>query len=155
MQKITTFLWFDDQAEAAVEHYTSIFDDTKVVEVHRYGASGPGTPGSVMTIVFELAGQRFIALNGGPTFTFTEAISLSVDCADQDEVDRYWARLTDGGVEQPCGWLKDRFGVSWQIVPRQLMELLADPDPGRVERVTRAMLTMKKIDVAALVAAAG
>ena len=148
MQKITTFLWFDDQAEEAARHYTSIFDDSRVVDIQRYGEAGPG---SVMTVTFELAGQRFIALNGGPHFTFTEAISLSVDCATQDEVDELWARLGDGGEEGPCGWLKDKYGLSWQIVPSKLTELMSDPDPAKSARVTKAMLGMKKIDIQGLV----
>ncbi|MFD8380078.1 VOC family protein [Streptomyces sp. NPDC059679] len=151
MQKITTFLWFDDQAEEAARHYTSIFDDSRVVDIQRYGEAGPGEPGSVMTVTFELAGQRFIALNGGPHFTFTEAISLSVDCATQDEVDELWARLGDGGEEGPCGWLKDKYGLSWQIVPSKLTELMSDPDPAKSARVTKAMLGMKKIDIQGLV----
>ncbi|ADI04021.1 MULTISPECIES: VOC family protein [Streptomyces] len=151
MQKITTFLWFDDQAEEAARHYTSIFDDSRVVDIQRYGEAGPGEPGTVMTVTFELAGQRFIALNGGPHFTFTEAISLSVDCATQDEVDELWARLGDGGEDGPCGWLKDKYGLSWQIVPRKLTELMSDPDPAKSARVTKAMLGMKKIDIQGLV----
>ncbi|AEW98139.1 MULTISPECIES: VOC family protein [Streptomycetaceae] len=150
MQKITTFLWYDDQAEEAVRHYTSVFDDSRVVQVQRYGEAGPGTPGTVMTVVFELAGQRFIALNGGPHHTFTEAISLYVDCATQEEVDALWRALGEGGQHGPCGWLKDRFGVSWQIVPTVLTELLSDPDPVRSDRVMRAMLTMSKLDIQAL-----
>ncbi|MEU1666389.1 VOC family protein [Streptomyces sparsogenes] len=151
MQKITTFLWFDDQAEQAAHHYTSVFEDSRVVEIQRYGEAGPGEPGTVMTVTFELAGQRFIALNGGPQFTFTEAISLSVDCATQEEVDQLWERLGDGGEAGPCGWLKDKYGLSWQIVPRKLTELLRDPDPARSARVMRAMLGMKKIDIQGLV----
>ncbi|MGY0064598.1 VOC family protein [Streptomyces sp. LZ34] len=151
MQKITTFLWFDHQAEEAAHHYTSIFDDSRVVDIQRYGEAGPGEAGTVMTVTFELAGQRFIALNGGPHFTFTEAISLSVDCATQEEVDELWARLGDGGEEGPCGWLKDKYGLSWQIVPGKLMELLRDPDPVKSARVTKAMLGMKKIDIQGLV----
>jgi predicted 3-demethylubiquinone-9 3-methyltransferase (glyoxalase superfamily) len=156
MQKITTFLWFDDQAEQAAHHYTSIFGDSRIVSVQRYGPAGPGAPGSVMTVTFELAGQRFIALNGGPQFPFTEAISLYVDCTSQQEVDRLWAELSDGGQEGVCGWLKDRFGVSWQIVPRTLTDLLADADadPARAERVMTAMFGMKKIDIQGLVDAA-
>jgi predicted 3-demethylubiquinone-9 3-methyltransferase (glyoxalase superfamily) len=151
MQKITTFLWFDDQAEEAVELYTSVFDDSRVLDVQRYGEQGRGTPGTVMTLTFELAGQRFIALNGGPHFRFTEAISLYVDCATQEEVDDLWTRLTaDGGQEGECGWLKDRFGLSWQIIPRTLTDLLADPDPEKSQRVMRAMLTMKKLDIQGL-----
>lgn len=151
MQKITTFLWFDNQAEEAADHYTSIFDDSRVVDIQRYGEAGPGEPGTVMTVTFELAGQRFIALNGGPHFTFTEAISLSVDCATQEEVDELWARLGEGGEEGPCGWLKDKYGLSWQIVPRKLTELMSDPDPVKSAQVTRAMLAMKKIDIQGLV----
>jgi predicted 3-demethylubiquinone-9 3-methyltransferase (glyoxalase superfamily) len=151
MQKITTFLWFDHQAEEAAQHYTSIFDDSRVVDIQRYGEAGPGEPGTVMTVTFELAGQRFIALNGGPHFTFTEAISLSVDCETQEEVDELWARLGDGGEPGPCGWLKDKYGLSWQIVPRQLNELMRDPDPAKSARVTKAMLGMKKIDIQGLV----
>ena len=150
MQKITTFLWFDDQAEEAVDHYTSIFPDSRVVDVQRYTEAGPGEPGTVMTIAFELAGQRFTALNGGPEFTFNEAVSLSVDCADQKEVDMYWEKLGEGGEEGPCGWLKDKYGLSWQIVPRALPELLRDPDPAKSARVVKAMLGMRKLDVQAL-----
>lgn len=150
-QKITPFLWFDNQAEGAVELYTSVFGDSRIVDVQRYGEAGPGAAGTVMTITFELAGQQFIALNGGPEFTFTEAVSLSVDCETQEEVDTYWERLTEGGGEQgPCGWLKDRFGLSWQINPRKLGELLGDPDPQKSQRVMKAMLGMKKIDIQGL-----
>ncbi|WP_371493815.1 VOC family protein [Kitasatospora sp. NBC_00374] len=149
-QKITTFLWFDDQAEEAARFYTSLFPDSRIVEVKRYGEAGPGEAGSVMTVAFELAGQRYVALNGGPLFPFTEAISLQVNCGDQAEVDRLWAALTEGGQESDCGWLKDRYGLSWQITPRRLMELLGDPDPVRAERVMRAMLQMRKIDIQAL-----
>ncbi|MFI9201048.1 VOC family protein [Streptomyces sp. NPDC053048] len=150
MQKITTFLWFDDQAEEAVRQYLSIFDDSRTV-LTRYGEAGPGRPGTVMTITFELAGQQFIALNGGPHFTFNEAVSLSVDCGTQEEVDELWARLGEGGEEGQCGWVKDRFGLWWQVNPRKLSELLADPDPVKAERVMKAMLQMKKIDIQALV----
>ncbi|MER7792347.1 VOC family protein [Streptomyces sp. NPDC097640] len=151
MQKITTFLWFDNQAEEAANHYTSIFDDSRIVDIQRYGEAGPGEAGTVMTVTFELAGQRYIALNGGPHFTFTEAISLSVDCATQEEVDELWARLGEGGEHGPCGWLKDRYGLSWQIVPRKLTELMSDPDPVKSAQVTKAMLGMKKIDIQGLV----
>jgi len=150
MQKITTFLWFDNQAEEAVRQYTSIFPNSRVVDVQRYGEAGPGTPGSVMTITFELAGQQFIALNGGPEFRFTEAISLSVECETQEEVDELWERLGEGGEHGPCGWLKDRYGLSWQVNPRILTELLADPDPQKSNRVMQAMLGMKKIDIQGL-----
>jgi predicted 3-demethylubiquinone-9 3-methyltransferase (glyoxalase superfamily) len=150
-QKITPFLWFDGQAEEAAELYTSVFDDSRIVDVQRYGDAGPLSAGTVMTVTFEVAGQRVIALNGGPQYKFTEAFSLSVDCETQEEVDRYWARLTkDGGEEGPCGWLKDRFGLSWQINPRKLGELLGDPDPEKSQRVMKAMLGMKKIDIQGL-----
>ncbi|MFI0740270.1 VOC family protein [Streptomyces sp. NPDC021100] len=154
MQKITSFLWFDDQAEEAAAHYTSVFDDSRIVHVQRYGEAGPGEPGSVMTVTFELAGQQFIALNGGPRFTFNEAVSLYVDCTSQEEVDELWARLAEGGEEGPCGWLKDRYGLSWQIIPRRLTDLLSDADAERAGRVMRAMLEMTKIDVAKLEEAA-
>jgi predicted 3-demethylubiquinone-9 3-methyltransferase (glyoxalase superfamily) len=150
MQKITTFLWFDSQAEEAAQHYTSIFDDSRVLHVQRYGEAGPGEPGTAMTVTFELAGQQFIALNGGPQFTFNEAISLYVDCTSQEEVDDLWAKLSDGGEEGPCGWLKDKFGLSWQIIPSTLPELLSDPDPVKSQQVMKAMLEMKKIDVQGL-----
>lgn len=159
MQKITTYLWFDDQAEEAANFYTSIFDGSRVVSVQRYVADNPrgeGAPmraGTVMTVIFELAGQRFIALNGGPQYKFTEAISLYVDCTTQDEVDTLWTKLTEGGEEGPCGWLKDKFGVSWQIIPKALPELMSDPDPVKSERVMKAMFGMKKIDIQGLVAA--
>ncbi|MEW1910970.1 VOC family protein [Kitasatospora sp. NPDC085895] len=150
-QKITTFLWFDHQAEEAAQFYTSLFPDSRIVDVQRYGEAGPGAAGSVMTVSFELAGQRYLALNGGPVFPFTEAISLQVNCDDQAEVDRLWDALTaGGGQESDCGWLKDRYGLSWQITPRRLMELLADPDPDRSQRAMRAMLQMQKIDIQAL-----
>ena len=144
MQKITTFLWFDDQAEEAAGFYTSLFKDSRVLEVT------PGPTGAAMVVTFELAGQRFIALNGGPEFTFTEAISLYVDCDSQEEVDELWAKLTEGGEESQCGWLKDRYGLSWQIIPRRLQELIGDPDPERAQRAVKAMLGMGKIDVQGL-----
>lgn len=151
MQKITPFLWFDDQAEEATNFYVSIFKNSKVGNVTRYGEAGAtvsGRPrGSVITVEFELDGQDFIALNGGPQFTFTEAISLSVDCKTQEEVDHFWHTLSAGGEEGPCGWLKDKYGLSWQINPTALSEMLSDPDPVRSERVMRAMLQMKKIDI--------
>ena len=153
-QKITTFLWFDANAEEAVRLYTSIFEGSKVGEIARYGDGGLGPKGSVMTIRFELQGQEVIALNGGPQFKFNEAISLVVNCDTQKEVDDYWSRLSAGGEEGPCGWLKDRFGLSWQIVPRLLPQLLADPDPQKAKRVVDAMLQMKKLDIATLEAAA-
>jgi predicted 3-demethylubiquinone-9 3-methyltransferase (glyoxalase superfamily) len=151
MQKITTFLWYDTQAEEAANLYTSLFEDSKIVNVQHYGEAGPGVPGRVMLVEFQLAGQRYLALNGGPQFTFNEAMSLSVDCGSQEEVDRLWERLTaDGGQPGPCGWLKDRFGVSWQIVPSRLPELLADPDPVKARRVMEAMMGMGKIEVQGL-----
>ncbi|MER6511107.1 VOC family protein [Nonomuraea sp. NPDC001636] len=150
MQKITTYLWFDNQAEEAAEFYTSIFADSRILEVQRYAEGGPGPAGQAMVVSFELAGQRFLALNGGPQFTFTEAISLYVDCGSQEEVDDLWARLTDGGEESQCGWLKDRYGLSWQIVPRALQELMSVPDPAAAQRVVQAMLGMRKIEIRGL-----
>ena len=150
MQKITPFLWFDHQAEEAARFYVSVFENSKITGVTRYGDAGPGPKGSVMTVTFVLDGEEFIALNGGPHFTFTEAISFSVDCRTQEEVDRLWTRLTEGGEEQPCGWLKDRFGLSWQINPTALGEMLSDPDPAKAKRVMEAMLKMKKIDIGRL-----
>ena len=150
-QKITTYLWFNDNAEEAMQFYVSIFRNSKIRSVTRYGEAGPGPEGSVMIGTFQLEGQEFIALNGGPRFRFTEAISLFVTCESQEEVDDLWARLTaDGGEPSMCGWLKDRFGLSWQIIPRTLMELMSDPDPEKSKRVMEAMLQMSKIDVAAL-----
>ena len=150
MQKITTFLWFDDQAEEAANHYVSIFKNSKVVDVSRYPAGSPGTTGKAMTVTFQLHGQDFIALNGGPQFKFTEAISLLVNCESQQEVDELWRKLSAGGEESQCGWLKDKYGLSWQIVPTILGELLADRDPNKAQRVMQAMLGMTKIDSAAL-----
>ena len=150
-QKITTFLWFDREAEEAAAFYTSIFGDSKILAVSRYGDAGPGPKGTAMTVEFQLAGQRFLALNGGPHFKFTEAISLLVDCETQEEVDELWRKLSSGGgQEAPCGWLKDRFGLSWQIVPSALGQLMQDPDPERSKRVMQAMMQMKKLDIAAL-----
>jgi predicted 3-demethylubiquinone-9 3-methyltransferase (glyoxalase superfamily) len=149
-QKITTFLWFDDQAEDAANHYVSIFENSRILSVTPYGADGPGPRGTVMTVSFQLAGQEFIALNGGPQFKFTEAISLLVHCDSQEEVDELWSKLTAGGAESQCGWLKDRFGLSWQIIPSVLFTLMQDRDPEKAKRVTQAMLQMKKIDIAAL-----
>lgn len=154
MQKITPFLWFDNQAEEAMNFYTSIFKDSKIGNVARYGDAGPGPKGSVMVASFELAGMKFTALNGGPQFKFTEAISLYVDCDSQEEVDHYWNKLSEGGQIQQCGWLKDRFGVSWQIIPSALPKLLGDPDRAKANRVMQAMLQMKKIDIAKLQEAA-
>jgi predicted 3-demethylubiquinone-9 3-methyltransferase (glyoxalase superfamily) len=155
-QRITPFLWFDNQAEEAVSFYTSIFKNSRIVSVARYGEAGAaasGRPqGTVMTIAFQLDGQEFVALNGGPHFHFTEAISLVVHCETQEEVDYYWQRLSDGGDEQAqqCGWLKDRYGLSWQIVPIALLTLVAGPDPAGSQRAMQAMLQMKKIDIEGL-----
>ena len=154
MQPITPCLWFDTQAEEAAEFYTSIFKGARILDVARYGEAGPRPAGMVMTVSFVLDGQEFVALNGGPEFTFDEAISFQVSCADQDEVDHYWQKLGAGGEEGPCGWLKDRFGVSWQIVPNRLIELASDADPERADRAMRAMLEMRKIDIATLERAA-
>lgn len=147
MQKITPFLWFDHQAEEAMNFYTSIFKNSKVGGVTRYGGGSRGEEGRVMTASFELEGLQFTALNGGPEFKFTEAISFLVDCESQAEVDELWAKLTEGGEESQCGWLKDKFGVSWQIVPRELYELINNPDPEKSRRATEAMLQMQKIDL--------
>jgi predicted 3-demethylubiquinone-9 3-methyltransferase (glyoxalase superfamily) len=154
MKEIVPCLWFDTEGEEAAEFYTSVFPNSKILDVSRYGEAGPRPAGTVMTVNFELNGQEFLALNGGPDFTFSEAISFQVFCEDQDEVDRYWAALSEGGEEGPCGWLKDRFGLSWQIVPTRLSELLSDPDPERSQRAMKAMLGMKKIDIAELERAA-
>jgi len=156
VQKITPFLWFDTEAEEAARFYVSIFANSKVGRVSRFPEGSPGgVAGQAMTVEFELDGQKLTGLNGGPHFKFTEAFSLSVDCADQAEVDRLWAALTaDGGEESQCGWLKDRYGLSWQIVPRMLTQLLSDPDGAKAQRVTEAMLQMRKLDVATLQAAA-
>jgi predicted 3-demethylubiquinone-9 3-methyltransferase (glyoxalase superfamily) len=154
MQKITPFLWFNDQAEEAMNFYTSVFKNSKIVNVNRVGTEGPGKPGSLMMGSFELDGQTFFALNGGPLFKFTEAISLFVHCVDQDEVDYYWGKLTaEGGEPSQCGWLKDKFGLSWQIVPTKLGELLGDPDQEKAGRVMQAMLKMSKINIEELQAA--
>ncbi|HEX3731337.1 MAG TPA: VOC family protein [Mycobacteriales bacterium] len=151
MQKITPYLWFDNQAEEAAHFYVSIFKDSKILNVTRYRETGPGPAGSVMIVEFQLEGQRFVGLNGGPVFTFTEAVSLFVDCNDQQEVDELWAKLTaDGGQESACGWLKDKYGLSWQIVPRVLIEMLSDPDTEKSQRAMAAMLTMKKLDIEVL-----
>jgi len=152
-QKITTFLWFDNNAEAAMEFYTAIFKHAKILSVSRYGEAGPGPKGTVMVGAFELEGQRFLALNGGPRFKFTEAISLVIDCETQAEIDYYWDKLSAGGQTQACGWLKDKFGLSWQVVPSVLSELIADKDPQKSKRVMDAMLQMVKFDIARLQAA--
>jgi predicted 3-demethylubiquinone-9 3-methyltransferase (glyoxalase superfamily) len=154
MTRITPCLWFDTEGEEAATFYVSLFENSRITEVSRYGEAGPRPAGTVMVVSFELDGRPFTALNGGPEFTFNEAISLQIDCQSQEEVDYYWDGLTAGGEEGPCGWLKDRYGVSWQVVPSALTTLLQDPDPGRSQRAMAAMMTMKKIDIAALHAAA-
>jgi predicted 3-demethylubiquinone-9 3-methyltransferase (glyoxalase superfamily) len=150
MQKITPFLWFNDQAEQAAKFYTSIFKNSKLGSISRYGEGSPGQPGKVMSATFQLAGQEFMALNGGPEFTFSPAISFFVNCETQEEVDEYWERLSEGGEKQNCGWLKDKFGVSWQIVPTVLGKLLGDKDAQKSQRVMQAMLKMYKIDIKGL-----
>jgi predicted 3-demethylubiquinone-9 3-methyltransferase (glyoxalase superfamily) len=150
MPRISPFLWFDDQAEQAANFYVSVFRNSRILATSRYGEAGPGPKGSVMTVTFELDGQRFVALNGGPQFQFSEAISFSVDCKTQQEVDEFWRKLSAGGEEGPCGWLKDKYGLSWQINPSILGELLSGPDPLKSKRVMEAMLKMKKIDIAGL-----
>ena len=154
MTRITPCLWFDTEGEEAASFYVSLFKNSRITEVSHYGEGGPRPAGTVMVVSFELDGQPFTALNGGPEFTFNEAISLQVDCQTQEEVDYYWDGLTAGGEEGPCGWLKDRYGVSWQVVPDALITLIQDPDPGRSQRAMAAMMTMKKIDIAAVQAAA-
>lgn len=151
MRRIHPFLWFDNQAEEAMNFYVSVFRNSKIGEVVRYGDGGPGPKGGVMTASFELDGQPFTALNGGPAFNFTEAVSFSVDCRDQAEIDEYWDKLTaDGGVPSQCGWLRDKYGLSWQIVPSELGVLLGDPDRAKGQRAMEAMLQMTKIDLAKL-----
>jgi len=154
MQKISPFLWFDNQAEEAMNFYLAVFKDSKAGKIVRYGDAGPGPKGSVMVASFELNGMKFTALNGGPIFKFTEAVSFVVDCETQAEVDHYWDKLSAGGQPGNCGWLKDRFGLSWQIVPSALPRLLGDPDAAKANRVMQAMMQMKKIDIAGLEAAA-
>lgn len=154
MQRITPFLWFDGNAEEAVNFYTSIFKSSKIVEISRYGEAGPGPKGSVMVITFELDGQKFMALNGGPEYKFTPAVSLVVNCKSQEEVDDYWDKLSAGGQKVQCGWLADKFGLSWQVVPTILGELLQEKDPAKRERVMQAMLQMVKLDVDVLKRAA-
>jgi len=150
MQKITPFLWFDNNAEEAVNHYLSIFKNSKINKILRCGDAGPGPKGSILTIAFQLEGQEFIALNGGPVFKFNEAISLSVDCKSQTEVDDLWEKLSDGGQKSLCGWLKDKFGLSWQVVPSALVEMLQDKDAEKAKRVMAAMMQMSKIDIGIL-----
>jgi predicted 3-demethylubiquinone-9 3-methyltransferase (glyoxalase superfamily) len=154
MPRITPNLWFDTEAKDAADFYVSVFPNSRITHVSRYGEAGPREAGTVLTVDFELDGQRFTAINGGPEFRFSEAISLLISCADQQEVDHYWSALSEGGAESQCGWLKDRYGLSWQVIPKALYELLGDPDPERARRAMQAMLTMRKLDVAALRAAA-
>jgi predicted 3-demethylubiquinone-9 3-methyltransferase (glyoxalase superfamily) len=153
-QRITTNLWFDTESEEAAAFYTSIFPNSRIVSTAHYTEAGPREAGMVMTVEFELDGQRFVAINGGDQFKFSEAISLQVNCEDKDEVDYYWEKLTDGGEEGPCGWCRDRFGLSWQVTPQGMDEIFGDPDPKRAERAMKAMFGMKKLDVEALRAAA-
>jgi predicted 3-demethylubiquinone-9 3-methyltransferase (glyoxalase superfamily) len=154
MPKITPWLWFDTEGEEAATFYTSLFPNSEIRHISRYGSAGPRPEGTVMTVGFSLDGQEFYALNGGPHYKFTEAVSFKVACQSQEEVDRYWSALSEGGEEGPCGWLKDRFGLSWQIVPTRLEELLTESDPETSQRVFAAMLKMRKIDVAELERAA-
>jgi predicted 3-demethylubiquinone-9 3-methyltransferase (glyoxalase superfamily) len=149
-QRIIPNLWFDTQGEEAANFYCSIFPNSRIVSVARYPEGSPGPTGEVMSVEYELDGQRYVHINGGPQFTFSEAFSFQVDCADQAEVDYYWDKLVDGGEESQCGWLKDRYGFSWQIVPAGMDELFSDPDPGRAQRAMQAMLQMTKLDVAEL-----
>jgi predicted 3-demethylubiquinone-9 3-methyltransferase (glyoxalase superfamily) len=146
----TTCLWFDGQAEEAANYYTSIFKSSKLGRISRYTEAGPGPAGSVQAVEFALNGQKFVGVNGGPQFTFNEAISFQIYCDDQDEVDYYWSKLTEGGEEGACGWLKDRYGVSWQVLPAGLIEMLDDPDPEKARRTTEAMFPMRKLDIATL-----
>jgi predicted 3-demethylubiquinone-9 3-methyltransferase (glyoxalase superfamily) len=147
---LTTCLWFDTQGEEAAHFYLGIFNDSKLGRIGRYTDAGPGPAGSVMVVEFELNGQKFVALNGGPQFTFNESISFQIPCADQAEVDYYWSRLSAGGQEVACGWLKDRYGVSWQVVPTAVIDLIGDPDPEKAARASKAMLSMTKLDIAAI-----
>jgi predicted 3-demethylubiquinone-9 3-methyltransferase (glyoxalase superfamily) len=153
-QKITPNLWFDTEAEEAAAFYISVFPNSRIVNVARYTEAGPRPAGMVMTIEFDLDGQRFIGINGGPQFTFDEAVSFQINCTTQDDVDYYWERLSEGGEEGPCGWLKDKYGLSWQVTPTGMDELFADPDPQKAERAMKAMLGMSKLDLAALRSAA-
>jgi len=152
-QKIVTCLWFDGNAEEAMNHYLSIFKNSKKLDILRWGDVGPGPKGSILTVEFELEGQRYVGLNGGPQFKFNEAISLMVPCETQQEIDYYWSKLSEGGAESECGWLKDKFGVSWQVYPRVLLELLKDKDANKAGRAMAAMMTMRKMDLAKLRAA--
>jgi predicted 3-demethylubiquinone-9 3-methyltransferase (glyoxalase superfamily) len=150
MQKINPFLWFNDQAEDAAKFYVSLFKNSKVLNVARYGEAGPGPKGTAMSVTFELAGQKFMALNGGPHFKFSEAISFFINCENQQEVDELWEKLSAGGEKSRCGWLKDKYGLSWQVIPTALGEMLQDKDPKKSQRVMQAMLQMDKIDIAHL-----
>ena len=150
MNGITPCLWFDTQGEDAANFYVSLFPNSRIVSVDRYGDAGPRAAGSVMTVDFELDGQRYVALNGGPEFTFNEAVSFQISCADQDEVDYYWDKLGEGGEHGPCGWLKDKYGLSWQVIPTKFLELVSDPDPAKSQAVMSAMLGMKKLVVSEL-----
>ena len=154
MQKIIPNLWFDTEAEEAAEFYCSVFKNSRIVSIARYTEAGPREAGMVMTVEFELDGERFIGINGGPEFTFSEAVSFLITCADQEEIDYFWDKLSEGGQEGPCGWLKDRYGLSWQVVPQGMDELFSDPDPERARRAMDAMLKMGKLDIAALEKAA-
>jgi predicted 3-demethylubiquinone-9 3-methyltransferase (glyoxalase superfamily) len=149
-RQFTTCLWFDGQAEEAANYYASVFEDSKIANIGRYTEAGPGEPGSVLAVEFELNGQKFVGLNGGPEFKFNEAISFQIHCKDQDEVDYYWNKLTEEGEESVCGWLKDKYGVSWQVIPDGLIEMISDPDPEKAKRATEAMLSMRKLDIAAI-----
>ena len=153
-QGIIPNLWFDKEAVEAAEFYCSVFEDSKILSTADYPENSPGEAGTVMTVEFELRGQRFVGINGGPEFKFDEAVSFQIDCKDQDEIDYFWEKLTDGGEESVCGWLKDRYGLSWQVVPRGMEELFSDPDKSKAERAMQAMLKMRKLDIAALRAAA-
>ena len=146
----TTCLWFDGQAEEAANHYSSIFPNAKIGRIGRYTEAGPGPAGSVLAVEFELNGQKFVGVNGGPQFTFNEAISFQIHCDDQDEVDYYWSKLSEGGEEGVCGWLKDKYGVSWQVIPTVLIDMIGDPDPAKAKRATEAMLSIRKLEIAAL-----
>jgi predicted 3-demethylubiquinone-9 3-methyltransferase (glyoxalase superfamily) len=154
MKPIVPNLWFDGNAEEAAEFYISVFPDSRIVSKADYTDAGPGEPGTTMVVEFELNGQRFVGINGGPEFTFSEAVSFQINCADQDEIDLYWSKLTDGGSEGPCGWCKDRYGLSWQVVPDGMDELFSDPDKSRATRAMQAMFGMKKLDIAELERAA-
>ena len=154
MQRITPNLWFDTEAEEAAAFYVSVFKNSRVLLKTHYPEGAPRAAGMVMTVEFELDGQRFVGINGGPEFTFDEAVSLQISCADQDEIDHYWDRLSEGGSEGPCGWVKDKYGLSWQVVPEGMEDLFTDPDPKRAERAMQAMLGMSKLDIAALKSAA-